>query len=225
MSKTKSSFFCQQCGHESPKWLGKCPSCNNWNTFVEEVSASNSQRKIIIPEMIDRITNMTENEFANYSMEHGHNELENLMIDVYFEFIGYIEKQDIVNIIRCLESSDNRKFNNMRLSAVYAILDDNDHFKRAVTHNIKIGTRHTKEELLKLWSVIIMETGVRISLKSAIDAVKITKLYFLVKKDKRAKEHKIEGINPNSFNVIMKKDTSSFKFNINDLYKDSKWDT
>jgi DNA repair protein RadA/Sms len=37
MSKTKSSFFCQQCGHESAKWLGKCPSCNNWNTFVEEV--------------------------------------------------------------------------------------------------------------------------------------------------------------------------------------------
>ena len=37
MSKTKSSFFCQQCGHESAKWLGKCPSCNSWNTFVEEV--------------------------------------------------------------------------------------------------------------------------------------------------------------------------------------------
>ncbi|MBU3713970.1 MAG: DNA repair protein RadA [Ferruginibacter sp.] len=37
MSKTKSSFFCQQCGHESPKWLGKCPSCNQWNSFVEEL--------------------------------------------------------------------------------------------------------------------------------------------------------------------------------------------
>ena len=37
MSKTKSSFFCQQCGYESTKWLGKCPSCIQWNTFVEEV--------------------------------------------------------------------------------------------------------------------------------------------------------------------------------------------
>lgn len=37
MSKTKTSFFCQQCGHESAKWLGRCPSCNQWNTFVEEV--------------------------------------------------------------------------------------------------------------------------------------------------------------------------------------------
>jgi len=37
MSKTKSAFFCQNCGYESAKWLGKCPSCNQWNTFVEEV--------------------------------------------------------------------------------------------------------------------------------------------------------------------------------------------
>ncbi|MBP9097934.1 MAG: DNA repair protein RadA [Ferruginibacter sp.] len=37
MSKTKSAFFCQNCGYESAKWLGKCPSCEQWNTFVEEV--------------------------------------------------------------------------------------------------------------------------------------------------------------------------------------------
>ena len=37
MSKTKSAFFCQNCGYESTKWVGKCPSCNHWNTFVEEV--------------------------------------------------------------------------------------------------------------------------------------------------------------------------------------------
>ena len=37
MAKTKSAYFCQSCGYESPKWLGKCPSCGQWNTFVEEV--------------------------------------------------------------------------------------------------------------------------------------------------------------------------------------------
>lgn len=37
MSKTKSTFFCQNCGQESAKWIGKCPGCNEWNTFVEEV--------------------------------------------------------------------------------------------------------------------------------------------------------------------------------------------
>lgn len=37
MAKTKSAYFCQSCGFETAKWLGKCPSCNQWNTFVEEV--------------------------------------------------------------------------------------------------------------------------------------------------------------------------------------------
>ncbi|WP_316837450.1 DNA repair protein RadA [Pedobacter nutrimenti] len=37
MAKTKSAYFCQNCGYESAKWLGKCPSCSQWNTFVEEV--------------------------------------------------------------------------------------------------------------------------------------------------------------------------------------------
>ena len=36
LKKVKFSFFCQNCGHQSPKWLGKCPSCNQWNPFVEE---------------------------------------------------------------------------------------------------------------------------------------------------------------------------------------------
>lgn len=35
-AKTKSVYFCQNCGHESAKWLGKCPSCGEWNTFAEE---------------------------------------------------------------------------------------------------------------------------------------------------------------------------------------------
>ncbi len=43
-AKTKTVFFCSNCGHESSKWLGKCPGCGEWNTFVEEkVSASKSK--------------------------------------------------------------------------------------------------------------------------------------------------------------------------------------
>ncbi len=37
MAKTKTSYFCQNCGAQSPKWVGRCPSCAEWNTFVEEV--------------------------------------------------------------------------------------------------------------------------------------------------------------------------------------------
>jgi DNA repair protein RadA/Sms len=36
MSKIKTSFFCQHCGYESVKWVGQCPSCSEWNSFVEE---------------------------------------------------------------------------------------------------------------------------------------------------------------------------------------------
>jgi len=37
VAKTKTAFFCTSCGYESAKWLGKCPSCESWNTLVEEV--------------------------------------------------------------------------------------------------------------------------------------------------------------------------------------------
>ncbi|MGC4021976.1 MAG: DNA repair protein RadA [Cyclobacteriaceae bacterium] len=45
MSKIKTVFFCQTCGFESPKWLGKCPSCGSWNTFVEEVVSKTESTK------------------------------------------------------------------------------------------------------------------------------------------------------------------------------------
>ena len=38
MAKGKTSiYFCQNCGFESSKWMGQCPGCKEWNTFVEEV--------------------------------------------------------------------------------------------------------------------------------------------------------------------------------------------
>jgi DNA repair protein RadA/Sms len=45
MSKIKTSFFCQNCGYESAKWVGKCPSCSQWNTFVEEVIVKGADKK------------------------------------------------------------------------------------------------------------------------------------------------------------------------------------
>ena len=45
MSKSKSAFFCSNCGQESTKWVGKCPSCGEWNTFVEEVIVRGTEKK------------------------------------------------------------------------------------------------------------------------------------------------------------------------------------
>ncbi|MGO1596710.1 MAG: DNA repair protein RadA [Sphingobacterium sp.] len=44
MAKSKSAYFCQSCGYESAKWLGQCPSCKQWNSFVEEVVSSGPSR-------------------------------------------------------------------------------------------------------------------------------------------------------------------------------------
>jgi len=43
MSKIKTTFFCQNCGAQSGKWIGKCPSCNEWNTYVEEIQQKESK--------------------------------------------------------------------------------------------------------------------------------------------------------------------------------------
>ncbi|MBB6451428.1 DNA repair protein RadA/Sms [Geomicrobium halophilum] len=44
MAKTKTKFICQECGYESRKWMGRCPSCQNWNTLVEEMETPTSKR-------------------------------------------------------------------------------------------------------------------------------------------------------------------------------------
>ncbi len=43
--KSKSVYVCQSCGSQSAKWIGHCPSCNEWNTFVEEITHSSSGKK------------------------------------------------------------------------------------------------------------------------------------------------------------------------------------
>lgn len=42
MSKSQSKYVCQNCAYESPRWLGKCPNCGEWNSFVEEFKESAS---------------------------------------------------------------------------------------------------------------------------------------------------------------------------------------
>lgn len=44
MSKTKTAFFCQHCGHETVKWTGQCPSCGEWNSLVEELVQKDSSK-------------------------------------------------------------------------------------------------------------------------------------------------------------------------------------
>src|SRR4051794_37162490 len=45
MAKRKTKFICNNCGYESPKWMGKCPGCGEWNTMVEEVEPAATGRR------------------------------------------------------------------------------------------------------------------------------------------------------------------------------------
>lgn len=57
MAKNKTVFVCNECGYESPKWMGKCPACNAWNSFFEEKvvssSGTNSSKKKEISKPIE----------------------------------------------------------------------------------------------------------------------------------------------------------------------------
>lgn len=61
MSKTKTVYECQECGYQSPKWVGKCPDCNQWNTMIEQVSYKEDkayQTREIIKDMPKSITDV-----------------------------------------------------------------------------------------------------------------------------------------------------------------------
>ncbi len=50
MAKVKSVYVCQNCGAESPKWIGKCPACGEWNTYIEQVVRPVSSAQAAVPQ-------------------------------------------------------------------------------------------------------------------------------------------------------------------------------
>ena len=45
MAKEKTAYVCANCGYDSPRWIGKCPSCGEWNSFVEQRIGKNTSQK------------------------------------------------------------------------------------------------------------------------------------------------------------------------------------
>jgi DNA repair protein RadA/Sms len=67
MAKAKTVFVCNECGYESPKWLGKCPACNSWNTFFEQkvvetksAVTGKAVKERAVPQVLDEVVGKNE---------------------------------------------------------------------------------------------------------------------------------------------------------------------
>jgi DNA repair protein RadA/Sms len=81
MAKTQTTFFCKNCGASSAKWIGKCPSCGEWNTYVEEViqkekqafqktwKNENPQGRTLKPVLLDEVEKGSEQRYAVKDIE------------------------------------------------------------------------------------------------------------------------------------------------------------
>ncbi|MDP1622541.1 MAG: DNA repair protein RadA [Bacteroidales bacterium] len=78
MSKIKTAFFCQNCGTQAPKWMGKCNACGEWNTFIEEViqrevkgqpGSPTRDPRTVIPTRISEVTFRLETRINTHDQE------------------------------------------------------------------------------------------------------------------------------------------------------------
>lgn len=79
MAKSKTIFVCSECGYESPKWLGKCPACNAWNTFYEEkeqkiVGIDGKAKEAAKPKVLNSVEGK-----VSIRMPTGYNELDRVL--------------------------------------------------------------------------------------------------------------------------------------------------
>ena len=95
MAKNKTVFVCSNCGYESPKWMGKCPACNEWNSFYEEKVVSsnssksgNTKKELTKPIELNKIEGKKESRIST-----GFNELDRVlgggMVNRFFNIIRW----------------------------------------------------------------------------------------------------------------------------------------
>lgn len=79
MAKNQTVFVCSNCGNESPKWLGKCPACNSWNTFYEEkiVTSKVSGEKKAISAEVKKLNSVEIEKYSRYKT--GYEELDRVL--------------------------------------------------------------------------------------------------------------------------------------------------
>ncbi len=79
MAKNKSVLVCQQCGHNAQTWLGKCPSCGAWNSFVEERGEAAPARKAAVASRARPITEVAASDGSEVRLRIGIGELDRVL--------------------------------------------------------------------------------------------------------------------------------------------------
>ena len=79
MAKMNTVFFCNECGYESAKWLGKCPACNAWNTFVEEKITKQGSNKGVVTKSPDPVSLKSIEQISISRISSGFDELDRVL--------------------------------------------------------------------------------------------------------------------------------------------------
>jgi hypothetical protein len=117
----------------------------------------------------------------------------------------YIDRDRMFELMeQAGEDRDNRQLNNLFQSAFYLTLNPEVHYKRLVRHHIPIGEVFTGEQLLEKWNAIFLEGGFLKKPETPIQAVRLTKLHYLITRKRKAglDAHFIKKENPYDFVLL-----------------------
>lgn len=71
MAKARTLYYCSECGYHSPKWIGRCPGCNSWNTLVEELVGENKKVPLVSGREARVLTDLFTEDVPRFSSGNG----------------------------------------------------------------------------------------------------------------------------------------------------------
>jgi hypothetical protein len=180
----------------------------NSDTVIEANANEKASRKEQIRYVIDRLY-VRPRSISPWGLLHAEEAtLTSLQKDILFKWnklYWYIDRDRMFQLIEQTgEHRDNRQLNNLFQSAFYLTLSPEVLYKRLVRHHIPIGEIFTAEQLLERWNTIFLEGGFLKKPETPIQAVRLTKLHYLLTRKRKAglDAHLIKKENPFDFVLL-----------------------
>ena len=179
------------------------------NVEVIKSATDKQDKATIVNEIINEILESSvyrlKEQLRSVSLSYFEREL----FETYIEFESYLDKGDLIEILKSISSRDNRKFRNLKVAASFTILSNENNFKIQVFRHFKIDSSYTHAEIIEKWKLISTEIGLGINSKSftKTSASTLLNLYFKTTKRRdiptqKPSEIKILDHNPKKFNVL-----------------------